>query len=87
MYEPAFFIVIESYVLIVNLTKGYRYEKNKQYPRRVYCMNSYKKTVVLEAGMQEQLLEPLPRFLERLGLDKEPMSCLLPCPIRCLALC
>jgi len=80
-------------------------------------MNSYKKTVLLEANMQEQLLEPLPRFLERLGLDEEPMgvfytdekplegfspkpidlptranfikpmSCLLPCPIRCLAIC
>ena len=48
MYEPAFFIVIESSILIVNLTKGYQYEKNKQYLRRVYCMNSYKKTLLLE---------------------------------------
>ena len=32
-----------------------------------------KKTTLLEAGMQKQSLESLPRFLERLGLDEEPL--------------
>ena len=47
---------------------------SKPHLRRAYYINMYKKALKLEAGMQNQQLELLPLFLERLGRDEEPMG-------------
>lgn len=57
-----------------NLTSTQQIWEIKSHQKKwVVCIYT-RLTSSLAAGMQKQLLETLPRFLERLGFDEEPMG-------------